>query len=72
MLVQNSIYLDLAINRFPLTVAADSLVLEAISLMRSANSLNSEQSGDHRFRASRSSCVLVVNENKLIGIFVTT
>ncbi len=66
MLVQNSIYLDLAIDRSPLTVAANCLVLEAISLMSQSNS---EQSSNHRFLAARSSCVLVVSENKLIGIF---
>ena len=70
MLVQNSIYLDLAIDLSPLTVESDSLVLEAINLMsQSVDSLDSEQSGDRRLLEVRSSCVLVVNENKLFGVF---
>lgn len=70
MLVQNSIYLDLAVDRFPIIVESDSLVLDAISLMsQSGDSLDSEQSGDRRLLAARSNCVLVVDDNRLIGIF---
>lgn len=70
MLVQNSIYLDLAIDHCPIIIAPESFVLEAISLMnQSVDSLDSEQSCDCRLLEARSSCVLVVDGNKLLGIF---
>jgi PAS domain S-box-containing protein len=69
MLVQNSIYLDLAIDHCPIIIAPDSFVLDAIRLMhQSVDALDSEQSCDRRLREARSSCVLVVDENKLLGI----
>jgi PAS domain S-box-containing protein len=70
MLIQNSIYLDLAIDLNPIIVAPKIFVLEAIRLMnQSLNSSASEQSYDRSLLEARAGCVLVVNENKLIGIF---
>ena len=70
MLVQNSIYLDLAIDLNPIMVAPNIFVLEAISLMnQSFNSSNSEQSCDRSLLEARAGCVLVVDQNKLIGLF---
>jgi PAS domain S-box-containing protein len=70
MLVQNSIYLDLAIDLNPIIVSPKILVLEAIRLMnQSFNSSDSEYSCDHSLLDARAGCVLVVDENKLIGIF---
>jgi PAS domain S-box-containing protein len=73
MLVQNSIYLDLAIDRYPIMVAPESLVLEAISLMnqlaQSFHSSDSNHPNDHSsLLEARAGCVLVVDENRLIGL----
>ncbi|WP_190303510.1 PAS domain S-box protein [Pseudanabaena sp. UWO311] len=73
MLVQNSIYLDLAIDRYPIVVAPESLVLEAISLMnqlaQSFHSSDSNHPNDHNsLIEARAGCVLVVDENRLIGL----
>ena len=73
MLVQNSIYLDLAIDRYPIVVTPESLVLEAISLMnqlaQSFHSSDSNHPNDHNsLIEARAGCVLVVDENRLIGL----
>jgi PAS domain S-box-containing protein len=72
MLVQNSIYLDLAIDHSPIVVTPKSLVLEAISLMNqlrhSRHSLDSNRPYDLSLLEARARCVLVVDENKLIGL----
>ena len=74
MLVQNSIYLDLAIDHSPIVVAPESLVLEAISRMNQLNhsfhslELDSKHPHDHSLLEARASCVLVVDENRLIGL----
>ena len=73
MLVQNSIYLDLAIDRYPIVVAPESLVLEAISLMnqlaQSFHSSDFNHPNDHSsLLEARAGCVLIVDENRLIGL----
>jgi len=73
MLVQNSIYLDLAINRYPIVVAPESLVLEAISLMnqlaQSFHSSDFNHPNDHSsLLEARAGCVLIVDKNRLIGL----
>lgn len=69
MLVQNSIYLDLAIDRCPIMIAPERSVLEAISLMNQMIDSNYGQPCDSRLLEARASCVVVVDENRLIGIF---
>jgi PAS domain S-box-containing protein len=70
MLVQNSIYLDLAIDLNPIIVALKISVLEAISLMNQViDSSELDQAVDRSLLESRAGCVLVVDQNKLIGIF---
>ena len=70
MLVQNSIYLDLAIDRNPIIVAPNILVLDAIRLMNQLlDSSASKQPTDQILLEARASCVLVVDGSKLIGIF---
>ncbi|PZV12502.1 MAG: hypothetical protein DCF20_17400 [Pseudanabaena sp.] len=70
MLVQNSIYLDLAIDLNPIIVSPESSVLEAISLMNQLlDSSEFDRSADLRLLEARASCVLVDDGSKLIGIF---
>jgi len=69
MLVQNSIYLDLAIDHCPTMIAPESSVLEAISLMNQMIDSNYGQPCDSKLLEARASCVVVVDENRLIGIF---
>ncbi|NKB17115.1 MAG: CBS domain-containing protein [Pseudanabaena sp. CRU_2_10] len=67
--------LEEAIDRHPLTVTADTPVIEAIDLMsamRGKACLLSDASlvsDEVAKRETRSSCVLVVQEKKLLGIF---
>ncbi len=50
----NLLTLDRVIDRFPLTVASDALVVEAIALLSQA----------------QADCVLVVEESQLAGVFI--
>ena len=69
MLVQNSIYLDLAIDHCPLMIAPNKSVLDAINLMNQRIEAESIQPCDHILLEARASCVVVVDEQRLIGIF---
>jgi CBS domain-containing protein len=81
--MQNSLIgapaLEEAIDRYPLTVTADTPLIEVIDLMSTmrgkaclladANSDASLKSDEVAKRETRSSCVLVVQEQQLLGIF---
>ncbi len=71
MLLQNSIYIDLAIDRYPIMISPEISVLEAIRLMnQSIDSSVLETSGNRsRLLEARASCVLIVQSRKLLGIF---
>ncbi len=70
MLNPNSIYINLAIDFHPLIVAPNISVLDAIGLMNQAiNSSKLEQYPDLRSLGSRASSVLVVDADRIIGIF---
>ncbi|MEA5489194.1 MULTISPECIES: PAS domain S-box protein [Pseudanabaena] len=69
MLVQNSIYLDLAIDHCPLIIAPNRSVLDAINLMNQRIEAESIQPCDHILLAARASYVVVVDEQRLIGVF---
>lgn len=65
--------IDLAIDHNPITVAMHTSVLEAIALMSqvrgSCTLANSDSALDPNLLEARASCVLVVEETRLIGIF---
>ncbi|BBC26505.1 PAS domain S-box protein [Pseudanabaena sp. ABRG5-3] len=70
MLIPNSIYIDLAINHQPIIVAPDVSLFDVICLMNQlVYAVDLSQPMDYRFLESRTSCVLVVDEDKLLGLF---
>lgn len=69
MLVQNSIYLDLAIVGEPLTIKSDVAIIAAIRLMNQSLHAAEIEHCNRRLLESRSSCVLVMNGQQLLGVF---
>lgn len=70
MQILKSIYIDLAIDRNHIIVAPDSSVLEAIGLMNQlVDTVDLERPWDRRLLEARSSCVLVAEGERLLGIF---
>jgi PAS domain S-box-containing protein len=69
MLVQNSIYLDLAIDLNPIIVAPNISVFEAVSLINQLISSEFDLGSDQQMPGARANCLLVVEGTKLIGIF---
>jgi PAS domain S-box-containing protein len=69
MLVQNSIYLDLAIVGQPLTINPDVAIIAAIRLMNQSLHAAETEHCDRRLLESRASCVLVMNGVQLLGTF---
>ncbi|BAY98079.1 multi-sensor hybrid histidine kinase [Tolypothrix tenuis PCC 7101] len=57
-----------AIVRNPLIVGLDTLVIEAIALMSGVQAVCDAAKVDELHLNARASCVLVVNDNKLLGI----
>jgi CBS domain-containing protein len=71
----NTLALEEVVDRYPLTVTADATLLEAIDLMgatrgRSCLLSDANSPSDELFkRETRSSCVLVLQGEQLLGIF---
>jgi signal-transduction protein with cAMP-binding, CBS, and nucleotidyltransferase domain len=57
-----------AIDRHPLIVAPDTRLIDAIGLMHTTSD-RSHSSATHELQGARSSCVLVMQDQKLLGIF---
>ncbi|PZO39230.1 MAG: hypothetical protein DCF19_14790 [Pseudanabaena frigida] len=70
MLIPNSIYIDLAIDPQPRIISPDVSVIDVIKWMnQSIDSSTLERDVDNRLLESRSSCILVVDGDRLVGIF---
>ncbi|MFK0731096.1 MAG: CBS domain-containing protein [Gloeotrichia echinulata GP01] len=71
--ISSSKQIDLAIDQNPITVTMHTSVLEAIALMSqvrgSCTLANSDSALDPNLLEARASCVLVVEETRLVGIF---
>ncbi|WP_414548277.1 PAS domain S-box protein [Anabaena sp. CCY 0017] len=67
-----------AIDLYPLTVSPDSYVVDAIILMSQEHSMNSSPTAstykllDSTLNRQANNCVLVVDQDQLLGIFTTT
>lgn len=70
MLIPNSIYIDLAIDRQPIIVASDISLFDVIcSMNQLIASVDLIQPIDRRLLESRASCVLVADGDRLLGLF---
>jgi CBS domain-containing protein len=59
-----------AIDRYPLVVSPDTPLIEAVALMHAtADSDHGSLHSTHELQGARSSCVLVMQDEKLLGIF---
>jgi PAS domain S-box-containing protein len=67
-----------AIDQYPLTISPDSYVINAIILMSQERSVNSsDKTSNHQFinspdHSQSASCVLVVAQGRVLGIFTST
>ncbi|WP_055074305.1 PAS domain S-box protein [Pseudanabaena sp. 'Roaring Creek'] len=71
MLLEKSIYLDLAIDRDPLIISPEKSVWEAIGILnRLIDAVESaDRSCDRRLLEARTSCILIVDGERLMGVF---
>jgi diguanylate cyclase (GGDEF)-like protein/PAS domain S-box-containing protein len=60
--------LESAIDRYPLTVTADTLMSEAIALMSQPARLQNEAESERFLKTRQSSCILVVKAEKIVGL----
>lgn len=68
MLVPESIYIDLAIDRNPIVLTLEQSVQDALRCMNQSFNSNKLGSGDRISLASRAGCVFVSDEGKLKGL----
>lgn len=69
MLIPSSTYIDLAIATHPIIVAPDVLLFDVICSMNQLAVSDASPHVDYRLQEARTSCVLVVDNEGLIGIF---
>lgn len=73
MLTSSSAYIDIAIDRQPIVIASQALVIEAIKQMNQAIAIaETSEDSDRPLLEMRASCVLVIDlvgQNQLLGIF---